>query len=73
MRCCGGHDLDELAQLAAEIGLPAEMDVPVEAHRLVLGEDEVLADAAVEAVREGEIDDPVRPAKRHSRLWPDPA
>ncbi len=33
-------DLDELAQFAAEIGLPAEVDVPVEAHRLVLGEDE---------------------------------
>ena len=30
------HDVDELAQLAAEIALPAHVDVPVQAHRLVL-------------------------------------
>ena len=62
------HDVDELAQLAAEIALPAEVDVPVEAHRLVLGEDEDLAHAAVEAVREGEVDDAVDAAERHGRL-----
>ena len=32
------HDVDELAQLAAEIVPPAERDVAVEAHRLVLRE-----------------------------------
>ena len=65
-------DLDELAQLAAEIGLPAEMDVAVEAHRLVLREDEIPANPAVEAVREGEIDDPIRPAERDGRFGPIP-
>ena len=57
----GGNNLDELAQFAAEIRLPAEMDVPVEAHRLVLREDQVPAYPAVEAVRERKIDDPIRP------------
>ena len=72
MRCCGRHDVDELAQLAAEIGLPAEVDVPVEAHRLVLGEHEVLPHAAVEAVREREVDDPIGPAERNGRFRPIP-
>ncbi len=44
------HNLDELAQLAAEIALPAEIDVSIEAHRLVLGEDEVLSHPAIEAI-----------------------
>ena len=30
------HHIEELAQLAAEEPLPAQIDVPVEAHRLVL-------------------------------------
>ena len=63
-----GHDLDELAQFAAEIALPAEVDVPIEAHRLVLGEDEVLSHAAIEAIREGEVDDPVSPPEWYSRF-----
>ena len=65
-----GNDLDELAQLAAEIGLPAEIDVPVEAHRLVLGEDEVLPHPAIEAVREREVDDPIGPAEGNGRFCP---
>ncbi len=35
------HDVDELAQLAATT-IPAEVDVPVEAHRLVLGGTRIL-------------------------------
>ena len=64
------HDVDELAQFAAEEPPPAEVDVPVEAHRLVLREDQHLADAAVQAVREREVDDPVEPAEGHGRLGP---
>ena len=64
------HDVDELAQLAAQIIPPAERDVPVEAHRLVLREHQNPPQAAVEAVREREIDDAVDAAKRHGRLGP---
>ena len=63
-----GHDVDELAQLAAQVTLPADVDVPVEAHRLVLREDQVLANAAVEAIREREVDDAIDAAERHRRL-----
>ena len=64
----GGNNVDELAQLAGKIALPAETDVPIEAHRLVLREDERLADAAVEAVRQREVDDPVDAAEMDGRL-----
>ena len=53
------HDVDELAQFAAQEPPPAEVDMPVQAHRLVLREDQHLADAAIQAVRQGEVDDPV--------------
>ncbi len=62
------HDVDELAQLAAEELPPAEVDVPVEAHRLVLREHQHLPQAAVQAVGQREIDDPIHPAERHGRL-----
>ena len=42
--------------------------MPVEAHRLVLREHQDLPQAAVEAVGQREIDDPIRPAERHGRL-----
>ena len=44
--------------------------MPVEAHRLVLGEDEVLAHPAVEAIREGEVDDPIGAAEGDGRFGP---
>ena len=44
--------------------------MPVEAHRLVLREHQNLAQAAVEAVGEREIDDPIHAAERHGRLGP---
>ena len=65
-----GHHVDELAQLAAQIALPAQVDVPVQAHRLVLREDEILAHAAVEAIRQGEINDAIDAAERDGRLGP---
>ena len=39
----------------AEIALPAHIDVPVQAHRLVLGQHEDFAQAAVETVPERAI------------------
>ena len=60
-------DLDELAELAVH-DVPAHAHVAVEALRLVLGRDEDLAQARVDAVREREVDDPVRAAERHRRL-----
>ena len=62
------HDVDELAQLAGEVALPADVDVPVEAAGLVLGEDQRLADVAVEAIGEREVDDAIDAAEGHGRL-----
>ena len=64
------HDVGKLAQLAAEIPLPAHVDVPVETHRLVLGQHEDLAQPTIQAVGEGKVDDPISAAKRHRRLGP---
>src|SRR4029079_17193370 len=64
------HDVDELAQLAVEIVPPSLVDVAVEAHRLVLREEQDAAEFAVEAVRKGEIDDAVEAAEGHGRLGP---
>ena len=44
--------------------------MPVEAHRLVLREHQHLAQAAVEAVGEREVDDAVAAAEGHRRLGP---
>ena len=65
----GRDHLDVLAELAAE-ELPALVDVPVQADGLVLGQHEDLAEVGVDAVREGEVDDPVDPAERDRRLGP---
>ncbi len=64
----GRHQLKELAQLLGHNARPAFADVPVERERLVLGEDEDLAQAGVDAVGEGDVDDAVVPAKGHGRL-----
>ena len=63
----GRVDLDELAELAID-HVPAHAHVAVEALGLVLGGDEDLAQARVDAVGEREVDDPVRPAEGHRRL-----
>ena len=63
--------LDVLAQLAAE-ELPALVDVPVQARRLVLRQHQHLAQVGVDAVRQREVDDPVQPAERDRRLGPVP-
>jgi len=59
---------DELIQFAAEEPAPAEVDVPVQAHGLVLCQHQHLANAAVEAVGQREIDDPIAPAERDGRF-----
>ncbi|MCA1584053.1 MAG: hypothetical protein LC791_04515 [Acidobacteria bacterium] len=43
-------------------------DVPVERERLVLGRDEDVAQAGVDAITENEIDDAVRTAEEDRRL-----
>ena len=65
----GRDHLDVLVELAAE-ELPALVDVAVQADGLVLGQDEDLAEVGVDAVGEGEVDDPVDPAERDRRLGP---
>src|SRR5262249_23627828 len=64
------NDVDELAQLAAQVIPPTERDVAIQAHRLVLREHENPPQAAVEAVGEREIDDAVDTTERHGRLGP---
>ena len=61
--------LDVLVELAAE-ELPPLVDVPVQADGLVLGQDQDLAEVGIDAVGEGEVDDPVDPAERDGRLGP---
>ena len=51
-----GNDLDELAELAAQVA-PAALDVLDQRLRLVLRQDRDLADAGVHAVGQHEIDD----------------
>src|SRR6185369_8768480 len=51
---------------------PAEADVPVQGAGLVLGHDDDPAELAVDAVGQGEVDDPVQAAERDGRLGPVP-
>ena len=64
------HNVDELAKFALKVPLPTEIHVPIETHRLVLGEHEDFPDPAVEDVGKREIDDPISAAKRNRRFRP---
>jgi len=66
----GRHFLDELVQAR---GQEAEAlgEVPAQRVRLVLGQDQDLADVGVDAVAEGEVDDPVDGPERNRGLGPD--
>jgi hypothetical protein len=66
-----GH-IDKFAQLAAQVRLPAEIDVPIQAHRLILRENEIFPNAAIQAVRESKIDDAIGSPERHRGLSPIP-
>jgi hypothetical protein len=61
------QDVNELAELAAEIA-PGALQVHDQVVRLVLGQHRDAADAGIDAVGQGEIDDPVLAAERRRRL-----
>ena len=63
------QDFDELAQLVGH-DAPPDSDVTGERQRLVLKGDEDLPQARVDAVAQGEVDDPIRPAEIDRRLGP---
>ncbi len=63
----GRQHLHELPELAAEAA-PSRAHVPVQALGLVLGGDEDLPQARVDAVAEGEVDDPVGAPEEHRGL-----
>ena len=67
----GRDHLDVFPQLAAE-ELPPHVDVPVQAGGLVLGQHQDLAEVGIDAIREGEVDDPVDPAEGDRGLGPVP-
>jgi hypothetical protein len=47
--------------------------MPLQAEGLVLGQDQDVELPAVQAVGQGEVDDPVHPAERDGRLGPVPS
>ena len=61
------EQLDATA-VAVQVPGPAQPDVVVERARVVLGQDDDVSDPGVDAVGQGEVDDPVLPTKRHGRL-----
>ncbi len=64
----GWQQLEELAQFLGHDAGPAFAHVPVERECLVLGEDVDLAQAGVDAVGEGDVDDAVMTAKGDGRF-----
>jgi hypothetical protein len=64
----GRNYVDELPQLAAEKMAPTQVDMAVKAHPFVLGKDEHFAQAAVQAIGQGEIDNSVISPEGHCRF-----
>ena len=65
-RLLGRDDVDErLREVVEPVGLA---DVPVERRRIELRQHEDPADAGVQAVADGDVDEPVFAADRHGRL-----
>ena len=64
-----GQDVEALVALVAE-EIPAALQMPDEAVRLVLGGDADAADAGIERIGEGEIDDARLAAEMHRGLGP---
>ncbi len=58
----------DAAVVAVQVPRPAHADVVVERAGVVLGQDDDVVDVRVDAVGEGEVDDAVLAAERHSRL-----
>ncbi len=63
----GGQDIEALVALGAQ-EVPAALQMADEAVRLVLGGDGDAADAGVERVRQGEVDDAGLATEEHGRL-----
>ena len=63
------ENLDELTELVSH-DAPSHPDVAAERERLVLQRDEDLAQSRIDAVAEGEVDDPVGAPEVHGRLGP---
>ena len=63
----GRHDIDELAQLAAQ-ETPALLDMADQRVGLVLRQHANLPDTGIETVRQGKIDDAELASERHGRL-----
>ena len=68
-RLLGGQDLDESAVEGVEV--VAAADVPVQADRVELGQHVDPVQPAVDAVRQGDVDQPVLAGHRHGRLGAD--
>ena len=64
------ENVEELAEVTTEIAVPTEHEVPIEAHGLVLREHLHPTQPAVDAVGEGEVDDPVGAAEGDGWLGP---
>jgi hypothetical protein len=63
---------DRIEKLVKATGedIPPKSEVSIQGMALVLGENVDAFEPGVGAIRQGEIDDPVLPAKWHSRLCP---
>ena len=58
------------ALVAVQVPRPAQADVVVEGARVVLGQDDDVVDPGVDAVGQGEVDDPVLATEWDRRLGP---
>jgi hypothetical protein len=63
----GGNGLDEFPQRGGK-DIPSQLDVTVEGGRFILGEGKDTADARIEAVGEGKVNDPINSTERNSRF-----
>ena len=61
------NDVDELPELAVQVA-PAALHMLNQGVRLILSQDEDLANARVDAIRQGEVDDAVLAAERRGGL-----
>jgi len=64
----GRQQFEELPQLLRDNARPSFADVAVQRECLVLGENEDFAEAGVDAVGEGDVDDPVMPPEGDRRF-----
>jgi hypothetical protein len=62
------YDVDEVIQVTAEIPPPTKINVAIQAHRFELRQQQHAHQAAVQAIGQGEIDDPVGTAKGYGRF-----